>query len=72
MARKKQERETKDTAIRLCAGAAELLQRPGTKMPKGKFYYETGDGGYVAIDNSNGKIKRKTLATLDECVAFFN
>ena len=69
---RKVKREIKDSAIRLCAGSAELLQRPGVKIPRGKFYYKTDDGGYVAIDNSSGKIKRKTLATLDECVAFFN
>ena len=71
MAKKKVVHNTTDSAIRMCEGSAALMQQPGTKFPRGKFYYET-DEGFVAIDNSTGKIKRKIVATLEECVAFFN
>lgn len=71
MAKKKVIHNITDSAIKMCKGSAALMQQAGMKFPKGKFYYET-DEGFVVIDNSTGKIRRKTVATLEECVAFFN
>lgn len=68
----KRKSETGGSAIRMCAGSAALYERPDVKFPKGRFYYETDDEGFVVIDNSSGKIRRKVVATLEDCVAFFN